>query len=145
MTVELTPDGTRGRPFPRTPVVTALMGLHQVIYRVFGVGSSWTLLLTTVGSKTGQERTNPLAYFRDGPDAWLIIASAGGDRRHPAWYRNLVKNPDRVWIQVGRRRLRVTPELLRGAERQERWARITSRAKNFAEYQRQTDREIPLV
>jgi deazaflavin-dependent oxidoreductase (nitroreductase family) len=145
MTVEITPDGTRGRAFPRNPLVMAVIALNRVAYRALGVRADRMLLLTTVGSRSGQERTVPLAYFPDGDDAWLIIASAGGDARHPAWFRNLARNPDQVSIQVGRRRLEVRPELLRGAQREERWKRITARARNFAEYQSQTDREIPVI
>ena len=145
MSVEITPEGTRGRSFPRNPLVTAFLAVHRTVYRALGVGAGSMLLLSTVGSRSGRERTVPLAYFPDGDDAWLIIASAGGDARHPAWFRNLVRNPDQVSIQVGRRRLRVRPEVLRGADREKRWNRITARARNFAQYQSHTDREIPVI
>jgi deazaflavin-dependent oxidoreductase (nitroreductase family) len=145
MAVEITPEGTRGRAFPRNPLVKALIALNKLVYRAFGLGARGMLLLTTVGSRSGEERTVPLATFPDGDDAWLIVASAGGDARHPLWFRNIARNPDKVWIQVGRRRLRVNPELLRGQERAERWKRITTERKNFADYQKTTDREIPVV
>jgi deazaflavin-dependent oxidoreductase (nitroreductase family) len=146
MAVQITPEGTRGRPFPRGPLARAFLGLNTGIYRLLrGRGMSRMILLTTVGARSGQERTVPLAYFPDGRDAWLIIASAGGDARHPAWYRNLAAHPDRAWIEVGGRRVPVRAESLRGAEREERWMRITARASNFAGYQRSTDREIPVV
>jgi deazaflavin-dependent oxidoreductase (nitroreductase family) len=146
MAIEITPEGTRGKSFPRGPVVRFFVGLNTALYRLLrGRGMARMLLLTTVGSRTGAERTVPLAYFADGPDAWLIIASAGGDAKHPAWYRNLAANPDRVRIEVGGRTVAVRGESLKGAEREERWNRITEKAKNFAGYQRSTDREIPLV
>ncbi len=59
------------------------------------------LLLTTVGAKTGTERTHALGGFPDGDDAWLIVASMGGAVRHPAWCLNLAQSPDKGWAQVG--------------------------------------------
>lgn len=147
MSVEITPQGTRGRRFPRGRLIRFGIGLNTAFYRLIrGRGlSRQMLLLTTVGARSGAERTVPLAYFPDGPAAWLIIASAGGDARHPAWYRNLAANPDRASIEVGGRRLTVRAESLHGPDREERWKRITAEAKQFAEYQRNTDREIPVV
>src|ERR1700681_3746579 len=63
------------------------------------------ILLTTVGAKTGKEHTHILGGFPDGPDAWLVVASKGGAATHPAWFINLAKNPDKVWIQVGDRKM----------------------------------------
>jgi deazaflavin-dependent oxidoreductase (nitroreductase family) len=147
MAIEITPNGTRGKSFPRGPIPRLFLGLNTALYRLLrGRGmDSRMLLLTTVGARSGVDRTVPLAYFPDGPDAWLIIASAGGDAKHPAWYRNLAANPDRARIEVGGRTVAVRGESLKGAEREERWNRITEKAKNFAGYQRSTDREIPLV
>jgi deazaflavin-dependent oxidoreductase (nitroreductase family) len=146
MAIELTPNGTRGRSFPRGPVVRFFLGLNRALYRLLGGrGMSTMLLLTTVGAKSGVERTVPLAYFSDGQDAWLIIASAGGDAKHPAWYRNLAANPERVRIEVGGRTVEVRAASLKGAEREEVWNRITAKAKNFAGYQANTDREIPVI
>ena len=147
MTVTPTPDGTRGRSFPRNALARAFLALNTGIYRL-GRGrgfSAWMLLLTTVGARSGRERVVPLAYFPDGDHAWLVIASAGGDRRHPAWYRNLTRHPDMAWVEFGGKKIRVRAQSLQGAEREERWREITSQAPNFADYQRQTDREIPLV
>lgn len=147
MPVDITPQGTRGRPFPRGRAARFFVGLNTAVYRLLrGRGmDSRMLLLTTVGARTGTERTVPLAYFPDGPDAWLIVASAGGDARHPAWYRNLAAHPDRATIEVGGRRVRVRAESLHGPAREEPWARITAEAKNFARYQSSTDREIPVI
>jgi deazaflavin-dependent oxidoreductase (nitroreductase family) len=147
MSVEITPNGTRGKVFPRNALARFGIRANAAVYRLLrGAGmASRMLLLTTVGARSGQERTVPLAYFPDGDDAWLIIASAGGDPRHPAWYLNLAANPDKVWIEIGGRRLHVRPESLSGEERDGRWERIVARASNFGDYQRQTDRKIPLV
>jgi deazaflavin-dependent oxidoreductase (nitroreductase family) len=145
MTVELTPSGSRGRKFPGGPVVRWGMALNAALYRLFGGrGMTKMLLLTTVGARTGERRTTPLACVKDG-DAWLVIGSKGGNATHPGWYLNLAKNPDQVWIEVGNRKLKVIPESLHGDERAERWARITAEMPNMAEYQKQTDRELPVV
>lgn len=145
MTVEVTPSGTRGRKFPSGPLVRWGMALNSALYRLFGGrGMTRMLLLTTVGARTGQRRTAPVAWVKDG-EAWLVIASKGGTATHPAWYLNLAKNPDQVWIEVGDKKLKVTPESLRGEDRVQQWARITAQMPNFAEYQKQTDREIPVV
>jgi deazaflavin-dependent oxidoreductase (nitroreductase family) len=147
MAVELTPNGTRGTTRTSNPFLRALFDLNRGLYRLLrGRGMSRSLLLlTTVGARSGEERTTPLVYFRDGEGAWLIIASSGGAARHPDWYVNLARNPDRVWIEIGDRRIRVRPESLKGAEREDRWRRITARARQFAGYQSETDREIPVV
>lgn len=86
-----------------------------------------------------------MAWFPDGEDAWLVVASFGGSAHHPAWFHNLARHPDDVWIEVDDRRVKVRPESLHGAEREERWQRITAVAENFAGYERKTDREIPVV
>jgi deazaflavin-dependent oxidoreductase (nitroreductase family) len=104
-----------------------------------------TLLLTMVGAKTGRMRKQPVAYFPDGEDSWLVVASAAGAARHPAYYINMAKNPERIWIQVGRRKLRVKAESLRGASHEEAWRRIVAQSPGFQAYQDKTDRLIPIV
>jgi deazaflavin-dependent oxidoreductase (nitroreductase family) len=85
---------------------------HQWLYEKTGgridasVGGRPTLLLRHVGRKTGQPRTSALLYARDG-DNYAVIASKGGDPKHPGWFHNLTANPD-VEIQVGRERIPVT-------------------------------------
>jgi len=76
------------------------------------------LFLTTIGSKAGQRRQTPVAWFPDGEDALLIVASAAGSARNPAWYHNLGTHPDQVWIDLPQRTLQVTPEQLEGARRE---------------------------
>src|SRR4026208_2391791 len=66
------------------------------------------LLLTHTGAKTGKQRTNPLAYFRDG-DRYIVVASKGGAPTNPDWYYNLLANPQAT-IEVGGERLEVTAE-----------------------------------
>lgn len=74
-----------------------------------------------------------------------MVGSAGGSARHPGWYFNLAKNPDQVGSTVGRRKLRVRPESLRGVERGEAWNRVVSMAPGYGLYQLKTDREIPIL
>jgi deazaflavin-dependent oxidoreductase (nitroreductase family) len=104
-----------------------------------------TVLLTTIGARTGQERTHVLGGFADGDDAWLIIASKGGAATHPAWFINLAKQPDKVWLEVGNRRLHVRPRELEGAEREAAYAKVAAIAPQYGKYPKSTDREIPVI
>ena len=144
MTVELTPNGTRGMKMPKLPkpVVKVMFGLFAVIRRLQGMPM---LALTTTGARTGNQHTVQLRPFPDGENAWLIVASFGGAAKHPAWFVNMAKNPDKVWAEIGSRKLKVRPVSLTGAEREQAWARITAAAPSYAEDQRKTDREIPIV
>ena len=103
------------------------------------------VLLTTVGAKTGAEHTHVLGGFPDGDDAWLVIASKGGSATHPHWFHNIAKNPDKVWIQVGNRKMRANVESLQGAEREAAYGRVVAVAKNYGDYLKKTDREIPVL
>ena len=104
------------------------------------------LVLTTVGRKTGAERATPVGWF-PGPDgSWLIVASAGGAARNPAWYYNIAAHPDKVQIEVeGGRKVAVVAEQLHGAERAEAWELIVATAPRFGQYQQKTDRELPVI
>ncbi len=103
------------------------------------------LVLTTVGRKTGAERTNPVGWFPGRDGSWLIVASAGGAARNPAWYYNIAAHPDQVQIEVEGRKAAVVAEQLHGAERAEAWQQITAAAPRFAQYQQKTDRELPVI
>jgi deazaflavin-dependent oxidoreductase (nitroreductase family) len=103
------------------------------------------LVLTTVGRKTGAERTTPVGWF-PGPDgSWLIVASAGGQRGNPAWYYNIAAHPDQVQIEVEGRKVAVVAEQLHGEARAEAWQQIIAAAPRFAQYQQKTDRELPVI
>lgn len=102
------------------------------------------LILTTTGSKTGQERQSPLRRF-DEDGRWLIVASAGGAAKNPAWYYNLRAHPDKVWVEIGGTRTAVTAEQLHGEEYDAAWRRITTEAPQFAGYETKTDRGIPVI
>lgn len=103
------------------------------------------LLLTTVGARSGRERTHALGGFPDGHDQWLIVASKGGSATHPAWFHNLAKNPDKVWVQVANRRFRAAVVSLTGADREQAYARVVKLAPVYGGYVKKTDREIPVL
>ena len=131
-------------------LIVSDLNTSAAFYRLLGgrgmrVLGAPTLLLTTVGARTGRTRTKPVAYFPNGDDKWLIVASAAGAARHPAYYLNMAKNPDRIWVEVGRRKLRVKAESLSGASHEEAWRRIVSQSPGFQAYQDKTDRLIPIV
>jgi len=120
--------------------------MMAAIYRLTGGRSSGQmLLLTTVGAKSGEQRVANLRRFDDGAGRWLIVGSAGGQAKHPGWLHNLAQNPDQAWIEVGRERSKVHPELLNGDERGTAWKRIVAEAPQFGKYEHTTDREIPVV
>jgi deazaflavin-dependent oxidoreductase (nitroreductase family) len=140
-----TKNGTRGSHQPGR-----ILGLFNklTINRIRKGGKTMgmnTLVLTTVGRKTGIERTTPVGWFDGGENQWLIVASAGGAPKNPAWYYNIAANPDKLQIEVGGRKLAVTAEQLHGAERSEAWKKIIAIAPRFAIYQEKTDRKLPVI
>lgn len=105
-----------------------------------------TLLLRTVGRRTGQARTNALTYARDGAD-YVVTASNGGSPRAPGWLANVKAAPD-CEIQVGRRRIPVTARATypEDADYSRRWALVDKVNKGrYSEYQSKTTRPIALV
>ena len=146
MTIELPPSGSRGRWMPGGLMVRGVMRVIAGLYRATGGRSGGSaLLLTTVGARSGEQRVASLRRFDDGDGRWLVVGSAGGAAKHPAWIHNLARSPDKVWVDVGRERHKVTPELLHGDERATAWERIVADAPQFAGYLQQTDRELPVV
>jgi deazaflavin-dependent oxidoreductase (nitroreductase family) len=101
------------------------------------------LLLTTIGARSGQPRTAPLLYSTDG-DRYVVIASKGGEPTHPDWYRNLVANPN-VTLEVGNETFPARAEVATGAERRRLFDQQAAQMPFFAEYERNTPREIPVV
>ena len=110
-------------------------------------GHDWrgvsVLLLTTTGRRSGTARTTPLIYGRRGDD-YDVVASRGGAPRHPAWYLNLSDDPD-VEVQVKGERFRARARTASGQERAELWRTMTERWPAYDDYQRRTEREIPVV
>lgn len=110
---------------------------------VDGMHRDRLVLLTTVGARTGQRRTTPMMFHRDG-DRLLVIASNVGDPRHPDWYVNLAANPA-VHVEVGDESYDAVATTATGAERDRLWSTLTREYPFFAEHQARTDREIPVV
>lgn len=102
-----------------------------------------TLLLTTLGRKSGQWRRTALIYGQDG-DRYLIVASYGGAQKHPAWYLNLTEHPE-VRVQVGAKRFRATARTASAQEKARLWPVMTKIWPDYDNYQRKTSRDIPLV
>ncbi|WP_445166489.1 nitroreductase family deazaflavin-dependent oxidoreductase [Mycolicibacterium sp. Dal123E01] len=113
-------------------------------HRMPGVPPS--LMLHTVGAKTGQPRSILLAYYRDGAD-YLVVASNNGADRNPAWYHNLRAQP-KIEINLGRRRLAVTADILMPGDPD--YARLwhicdSNNGGRYGSYQQGTTRPIPVV
>jgi deazaflavin-dependent oxidoreductase (nitroreductase family) len=110
-------------------------------------GHDWqgthTLILTTTGRRSGQQRQNPLIYGRHGDD-YLVVASKGGAPGHPAWYLNLDANSD-VEIQVKADKKRVHARTANPEEKAELWSIMANQWPDYDRYQEKTDREIPVV
>lgn len=111
------------------------------------VGYLWngapSLLLTTTGRRSGEPRTTPLIFGRDGDD-YLVVASVGGMPKHPAWYLNLRDDPN-AHIQVKGEHLDVVARTATPEEKPRLWAIVNEVWPNYDVYQTRTDREIPVV
>jgi deazaflavin-dependent oxidoreductase (nitroreductase family) len=101
------------------------------------------LLLHHTGARTGTPRVNPLAYLAEG-NRYVVFASKAGAPTNPDWYHNLRAHPD-VTIEVGTETLKATAHEATGEERDRLFATMAGRSPNFAEYQRNTDRLIPVI
>jgi deazaflavin-dependent oxidoreductase (nitroreductase family) len=148
MTFQKTPAGTRGRSMPGVNSPFSKWVNNMVLRRGRSKGRMMgmdVLVLHTVGAKTGQPRQTLLSWLPDGDNAWLICASFGGSAKNPAWYHNIAAHPDQVEIEVGGRRVTVTPSQLTGAERDAAWQRITTKVPRFKGYETKTDRPLPII
>ncbi|MGV1047303.1 MAG: nitroreductase family deazaflavin-dependent oxidoreductase [Solirubrobacterales bacterium] len=127
------------------------MGAHTFLYRRTGgrLGHSFPgvqgkmLLLDHVGAKSGVERTSPLLYVEDGADV-VVVASKGGFPKHPAWYHNLLANPDTT-VQIGPEIRPVHARVATPDERERLWDEAVQAYRGYEDYRARTDREIPLV
>ena len=138
------------------PAVKAIgvqaLRVHQFVYVNSGgrighhLAGTRSLILRTVGAKTGAQRTNALTYAKAG-DEYLVVASNGGAQRSPGWYHNLRSNPE-VEIQVGTRRIpvRARPVLPGDADRDRFWTIVNDHNRNrYRAYQKVTSRPIPII
>ncbi len=101
------------------------------------------LLLTTTGAKTGRSLTKPLAYTTDGGRI-VLIASFAGAPKNPAWFNNLVANPV-VTVELGGERFQARATVTSGQERERLYNSQAQQMAVFADYQKKTTRQIPVV
>ena len=101
------------------------------------------LLLTTTGAKSGLARTTPVVFSVD-EGRRVIIASKAGAPHHPHWFLNLTANPE-VTVEVPGETYRARAVVAEGAERERLYRQQAAQMPNFAEYQKATSREIPVV
>ncbi len=124
-------------------------GAHTSVYklsrgRIGGTAyGAPVALVESVGRKSGKRRTHPL-IARDDGDNLVVVASKGGIDRHPAWYLNLMANPETTAWWRGRKR-RVRAREAQGSERERLWERMVEVYRPYASYQRRTDRQIPVI
>ena len=134
---------------PGVRVMKLMSRVHTLLYRAtrgrFGARADGLdmLLLTTRGQQTGKLRTSPLPFFRNGSDL-VLIASFGGNDRDPAWCGNLAREP-KVRVQFRDRSAEIESRTAEGAEREQLWKAITAEHPRYLEYQRGTEREIPVI
>jgi len=132
------------------PLLRRIMGGHTAVYRATGgrighqfPGSPPMLLLDHVGAKSGQKRTTPLVYVKDGENL-VLVASKGGNPKNPAWFYNLRANPETT-VQVGAEKRRVRAHVANEEERARLWPKAVGTYGGYHDYQERTEREIPLV
>lgn len=122
-------------------------GIEGHMYKVTPPGYSEmtvpSLLLTTIGRKSGEKFTFPLFYGEEG-NSYIIVASKGGAPEHPGWYQNLVAHPE-VEVQVGTKKFKARARTTSGAERTRLWAKALKFWPPYADYEKKTPREIPVV
>ena len=136
---------------PSDAVLKVMNGAHRVVMKVTGGRVGWSagsmpvVELTTTGAKSGLPRTVLLTSPVQEGDAYVVVASRGGDDHHPAWFHNLKANPE---VQVSIKGAAAQPMRARVATADERarlWPTVETTYKGYAGYQRKTEREIPLV
>jgi deazaflavin-dependent oxidoreductase (nitroreductase family) len=122
---------------------------NRTVYELTGgrvggrFGSAPVLLLRVRGRRTGKLRVTPLLYLANG-DRLAVVASAGGAPAHPGWFHNLQSSPD-AEVQLGRERRSVRARVATPQERDRLWPRLVAMYPAYDEYQRRTERSIPVV
>jgi len=125
-------------------------GIHRAVFhaskgRIFGKAFGMPLIeLVTTGRRSGKERSTMLAVPITNGDRLVLVASFGGDERHPAWHLNLQANPEVRATTAGSTRTMIA-RIATEEERADLWPRITSVFEGYARYQKRTERPIPVV
>jgi deazaflavin-dependent oxidoreductase (nitroreductase family) len=134
-----------------TPSRNSLNAVHRFVLRITRNKVGWrvagmpVLELTTIGRKSGEKRSSMLTSPAQLGDNYVVVASKGGSDRHPDWFLNLRDNPNVEIVTGGGDPEPRIARIVEAAEREILWRRITAGHKNYAGYQRKTEREIPLV
>ena len=149
---------THDTPKPFTPtqerfgkvVVRAMSAANTWVFRLSGgrIGGTFrggapVMLLTTIGRKSGQPRTAPLLYLREGDDL-VIVASMGGMSKHPIWYRNIEANPN-VVVEIGSEKTKMRARRASDEEKAALWPKLVAMYADYDQYQARTDRNIPVL
>jgi len=136
---------------PSDRFLKMMNAVHRAALKVSGGRLGWTasnmpvVELTTTGRKTGRRHAVMLTSpIRDG-DALVVVASRGGDDRSPAWYLNLVANPEVDVAVQGKPPVPMLARVATDDQRARLWPLVTADHRNYADYQKRTEREIPLV
>lgn len=125
--------------------------VHKAMLKVSGgrigntAGSMPVVELHVVGRKSGKTRTTMLTSPLQEDGNYILVASKGGDDRHPEWYNNLVGNPDVELVTGDGETLKVTARTANAEEKADMWPRIVAVYKGYAGYAEKTERDIPVV
>jgi deazaflavin-dependent oxidoreductase (nitroreductase family) len=125
-------------------------GLHASVFRASGgrllnrLGGMPVVMLTTNGRKSGQPRITMLTSPVQEDEQVVLVASYGGDDRHPAWFLNLREHPDVEVTMLGQTR-QMRARVASADEKAKLWPRVTGAYRGYGAYQRRTNRDIPLV
>jgi deazaflavin-dependent oxidoreductase (nitroreductase family) len=136
--------------FPKDAAFKIVTGFHRAVFdvskgKLLGKASGMPVVkLTTIGRKSGQRRHTMLTSPLVEGDNLVLVASKGGDERNPAWFGNLVANPDVDVVMSGSTR-KMHARVTEGDERTRLWEALTAEHANYAGYQRKTQRQIPVV
>jgi deazaflavin-dependent oxidoreductase (nitroreductase family) len=136
---------------PSDLALKAMNRVHRIVLGATGGRFGWrasgmpVIELTTTGRRSGQPRATMLTSPYQDDSTMVIVASRGGDDHHPAWYLNLRDNPEVTVSMDGKPAQRMRAETASPEDRARLWPLITGAHRNYAEYQRKTKREIPLV
>ncbi len=137
-----------GRRVPK-PILRLMSRVHVPLYRVTGgrfggrVGAAPILLLTTIGHRSGKERTAPLLYLKDGHDL-VVVGSQGGHSTHPLWYRNLMANPE-AHVTIGRDHTVIHARPATDTEVERLWPQLLAIYPAWEDYRARTTRRFPIM